>query len=61
MRKLAAIVSLAFPVAALACPSCVRDNRPWSALLIAAMIATPFLVAGLVVRIALRGEHEVSS
>lgn len=60
MRRLAAVVLLDLPAVALACPSCVRDNRPWSALLIAAMISTPFLVAGWVIRVALRGEHEVS-
>lgn len=46
---LAAAAALA-PSLALACPACAQDRTPYSALIIGAMIAAPYLVAAVVVR-----------
>jgi hypothetical protein len=48
-RLLAAAVVLA-PALARACPACARDEGPWAALLVGAMIAAPYVVAAVVVR-----------
>jgi hypothetical protein len=50
-------LSLAFllaPALAAACPVCARDEVPNAALLVAGMIAAPYLVAAVVIR-AIRG------
>jgi hypothetical protein len=48
-RLLAAAFALA-PALARACPACSRDEGPWAALLVGAMIAAPYVVAAIVVR-----------
>jgi hypothetical protein len=48
-RLLAAAFALA-PSLAHACPACARDEGPWAALLVGAMIVAPYVVAAVVVR-----------
>jgi hypothetical protein len=48
---LAAILA---PALAAACPVCARDEVPNAALMVAGMIAAPYLVAAIVIR-AIRG------
>ena len=43
------------PALALACPVCARDANPWAALLVAALIASPYAVAAVVFRAVHRG------
>jgi hypothetical protein len=48
------VLALAFtlaPTIALACPVCARDQNPTSALLVGGMIAAPYIVAALVIRV----------
>jgi len=58
MRALLALAVLAFPAAALACPACARDTRPWAQALLASMILVPFAVSAVVIRVVRRGEAE---
>lgn len=50
MRTAVAAAGALAPTLALACPACARDQGPYAALFIAAMIAAPYLVAVVVVR-----------
>jgi hypothetical protein len=54
MKLALAVVAGTAPLLAVACPSCARDGTPHLALLLAAMIAAPYVVALLVVN-AIRG------
>jgi hypothetical protein len=54
MRLLAALAAAVAPALAAACPVCARDSTPNAALLVAGMIAAPYVVALLVIR-AIRG------
>ena len=55
MRLALALALSAAPGLALACPVCARDNNPWTALLVAALIACPYAVAMVVFRAVRRG------
>jgi hypothetical protein len=48
-RALASAAALA-PSLAAACPVCARDNSPVALLLVAGMIAAPYVVAVVVIR-----------
>jgi hypothetical protein len=48
------LVAVLAPALAAACPVCARGDTPNAALLIAGMIAAPYVVAALVIR-AIRG------
>ncbi len=50
MRAVLAAAATLAPTLALACPACARDQSPYAALFIGAMIAAPYLVAAVVVR-----------
>lgn len=50
MRRDLALLFLAAPALARACPVCARDNSPWAAALIAGMIAVPYVVGAVVFR-----------
>jgi hypothetical protein len=54
MKLATAILAAALPALAAACPVCARDSTPNAALLVAGMIAAPYVVAALVIR-AIRG------
>ncbi len=50
MRAALAAAATLAPALAQACPACARDQSPYAALFIGAMIAAPYLVAAVVVR-----------
>jgi hypothetical protein len=50
MRTALAVAVTVAPALAQACPACARDQSPYAALFIGAMIAAPYLVAVVVVR-----------
>ncbi len=51
MRTALAVAAAALaPAVAQACPACARDQSPYAALFIGAMIAAPYVVAVVVVR-----------
>ncbi|HYT82605.1 MAG TPA: hypothetical protein VEK86_04095 [Gemmatimonadales bacterium] len=50
MKTAVAIGSAFVPALALACPACARDQGPYAALFIGAMIAAPYVVVAVVVR-----------
>jgi hypothetical protein len=50
MRCVLAAAAALAPALALACPVCAQDRAPYAPLLIAAMIAAPYVVAAFVVR-----------
>ncbi len=50
MRAALAAVAALAPTLALACPACARDQSPYAALFIGAMIAAPYIVTTVVVR-----------
>ena len=53
MRALAAMVAIAVPGVALACPACARDiNSTASVWMIAAMLLVPIVLGGVVFAIA---------
>lgn len=54
MRLAPGLALLAVPAMALACPVCARDANPWAALLVAALIASPYAVATVVFRVVRR-------
>lgn len=54
-RLLPAAAAALAPAAAWACPSCGRDAAEGTLLLVAAMIAAPYLIAAVVIR-AVRAE-----
>jgi hypothetical protein len=59
IARLLGLVGAAAPSLALACPSCARDTTPGAWLLVAGLIAAPYLVvAGVLhtIRTADRGE-----
>ena len=51
MRTVLALAIALSPAVALACPVCARDQSPTSALLVGGMIAAPYVVAALVIRV----------
>jgi hypothetical protein len=54
VRPLLSLALTLAPALAAACPVCARDEVPNAALLVAGMIAAPYVVAALVIR-AIRG------
>jgi hypothetical protein len=58
MRAAAVLAALLLPAVAAACPVCARDEVPNAALLVAGMIAAPYVVAALVVRAIRGGGHQ---
>jgi hypothetical protein len=51
MKLLAAFAAALAPALALACPVCAQGDRPDATLFIGALIAAPYLVAAVVVRV----------
>jgi hypothetical protein len=49
MKRVLAVLTLAAPAWALACPVCARDQTAHTAVFLGAMIAAPYLVTALVV------------
>lgn len=50
MRRALALAAALAPSLATACPVCARDNSPVALLLVAGMIAAPYVVAVVVIR-----------
>jgi hypothetical protein len=50
MKALLACAAALAPSLAVACASCARDQTPYAAVLVAGLIAAPYLVAAAVVR-----------
>jgi hypothetical protein len=50
MRFALGLASLLAPALAAACPVCARGDTPNAALLVAGMIAAPYVVAAVVIR-----------
>jgi hypothetical protein len=51
MKAVLLLAAALAPAHALACPVCAAGDRPNAALFILAMIAAPYLVAALVIRV----------
>lgn len=58
MKAALAAAAVLAPAVALACPSCAGDKTPYAALIIAAMIAAPYVVAAVVIRAIRAGGEE---
>jgi len=56
MKVALALAAWAAPALALACPACARDVSGTAALLVGAMIASPYLIAWAVIRVIRGGE-----
>ncbi len=50
MKAALALAGALAPTLALACPVCARDQTPYAALFVGALIAAPYVVAALVIR-----------
>ena len=49
-RRALALAAVLAPGLARACAACARDEVPWVGLLVAGMIAAPYVVAAVVIR-----------
>jgi hypothetical protein len=58
MRSVLAAAAALAPTLALACPVCAQDRTPYAPLIIAAMIAAPYVVAAFVIRAIRAGGEE---